>query len=257
MHKEEKKPLVSIIIPSYNTADFIAFTLDSVLSQSFEDFECLVVDDASNDGSVGIIEAFSKKDSRISCIALHKNVGVSEARNIALEKAQGRFIAFLDSDDVWEKDKLKIQIQFMLSKNISFSHTSYLVIDEKNNKLGSFVPKSDISYEDILKTCDIANSTAVYDSSVLGKLCSGNIRHDYEIWLKILKQYHSFAPPPKYFLASIRIRKGSDTYNKIKSAKRQWEVYRQVEKLSFFSSVYYFIHYIYYGIKKQFFYFGG
>lgn len=253
-------PLVSVIIPSYNTAGFVGYAIQSVISQSFQDFECLVVDDASNDGSAEIIEEFAKKDSRISSILLKENVGVSAARNIALEKARGRFIAFLDSDDVWDRDKLKIQIEFMLSKNIAFSHTPYLVIDEENKKLGSFLPKSAITYKDALKTCDIGNSTAVYDSHILGKICSGNIRHDYEIWLKILKQHKSFAPPPinnTVFLASIRIRKGSDTYNKFKSCKRQWQVYSQVEGLGFFKSLYFFVHYVYYGIKKRFFYFGG
>lgn len=253
-------PLVSVIIPSYNTADFIGYAIKSVISQSFEDFECLVVDDASNDGSAAIIEEFARKDSRISCILLKENVGVSAVRNIALQKARGRFVAFLDSDDVWDRDKLKIQIEFMLSQNIVFSHTPYLIIDEANKKLGSFLPKSAINYKDALKTCDIGNSTAIYDSHILGKIKSGRIRHDYEIWLKILKKHQCYAPPPihnKLFLASIRIRKGSDTYNKFKSCKRQWQVYSQVEGLSFFKSLYFFVHYVYYGIKKRFFYFGG
>lgn len=255
-----KTPLVSVIVPSYNTEKFITFALESVIHQSFTDFECLVVDDASSDKSATIIEEFAKKDSRISCILLKQNVGVSVARNMALEKARGRFIAFLDSDDVWDRDKLKMQIEFMVSKNIVFSHTPYLVIDESNQKLGSFLPKNAISYEDALKTCDIGNSTAVYDSHILGKIKSGRIRHDYEIWLTILKQYKCYAPPPNktsLFLASIRIRKGSDTYNKFKSLKRQWQVYRQIEKINFFKSLYFFVHYGYYGIKKQFSYFGG
>lgn len=189
-------PLVSVIIPSYNTADFIGYAIKSVISQSFEDFECLVVDDASNDGSAAIIEEFARKDSRVSYILLKENVGVSAVRNIALEKARGRFVAFLDSDDVWDRDKLKIQIQFMLSQNIVFSHTPYLVIDEANKKLGSFLPKSVINYKDALKTCDIGNSTAVYDSHILGKIKSGRIRHDYEIWLKILKKHKCYCPPP-------------------------------------------------------------
>ncbi|MDO7253208.1 glycosyltransferase family 2 protein [Helicobacter cappadocius] len=252
-------PLVSVIIPSYNTSDFIGYAIDSVISQSFEDFECLIVDDASNDGSADIIQEFVKKDSRVFCVLLQENVGVSKARNIALEKAKGRFIAFLDSDDVWHRDKLKIQIEFMLSKNIVFSHTPYLVIDEQNNKLGSFMPRNAVDYVDTLKTCDIGNSTAIYDSHILGKIHSGSIRHDYEIWLKILKKHKSFTPPPIaniIFLASVRIRKGSDTYDKLKSCKRQWQVYRQIEKIDFFKSLYYFVNYAYYGVKKRFSYFG-
>ncbi|WP_095298371.1 glycosyltransferase family 2 protein [Helicobacter sp. 12S02232-10] len=189
-------PLVSVIIPSYNTAKFISFALESVISQSFKDFECLVVDDASDDESPAIIQEYAQKDFRVLPILLTQNVGVSKARNLALERAKGRFIAFLDSDDMWEKDKLKIQIEFMLSENIVFSHTPYFVVDESNKRIGSFFPKKNINYKDILKTCDIGNSTAIYDASVLGKISSGTIRHDYEIWLKILKQYKSYAPPP-------------------------------------------------------------
>ncbi|PAF42810.1 glycosyltransferase family 2 protein [Helicobacter sp. 11S02596-1] len=253
-------PSVSIIIPSYNTQSFIGDALESVISQSFSDFECLVVDDASTDGSVAIIKKYAKKDSRIIPIFLKTNQGVSQARNLALEQSKGRYIAFLDSDDTWEKDKLKIQIAFMLSRNIAFCHTPYFVIDTQGKKIGSFSPKPIISYQDALKTCDIGNSTAVYDTAILGKVSSGVIRHDYEIWLKILKNQKSYAPPPfqpPCFLASIRIRCGSDTHNKIKSAKRQWQVYREIEKLSLLKSAYYFAHYAFYGLKKRRQYFKG
>lgn len=250
-------PLVSIIIPSYNTASYIKYTLDSVSNQSFKNFECLIIDDFSSDNSTEIISEYSKKDSRFKHIILEKNIGVSEVRNLALDLAKGRFIAFLDSDDTWEEKKLEIQIDFMIKNNVLFSYTPYFVIDEKGKKIGSFMPKETLNYSALLKTCDIGNSTVIYDSSVLGKIQSGKIRHDYEIWLKILKVTPAYRTTDCSLLSSIRIRKGSDTYNKFKSAQKQWRIYREVEKINLIKSIYYFIHYVYYGFKKRLSYFNG
>ncbi len=255
---------VSIIMPSFNTRAFIALAIDSVLAQTYPYWELLIVDDGSSDGSAELIRTYC--DERIKLFALEQNRGPDFVRNLALQEARGRYIAFLDSDDFWERDKLEKQVAFMQSKQTVLSYSAYWVVDEDGHRLGQFSPRRSIDYQAMLETCEIGNSTAMYDSQILGKLTNGTLRHDYELWLKILKTgvlAHCVedlsAPPPLQLpcLASIRIRKGSDTYNKFKSAKLQWRVYREVEKLSFFSSLYYFCSYCFYGIKKRLEYFGG
>ncbi len=190
-------PLVSVILPSFNTALFIDKALDSLLAQTYTNWEALVVDDASSDESVEIIKRYAKKDSRLKPHFFATNQGVSKVRNLAITNAQGRFIAFLDSDDVWESHKLEIQVRTMLERDIALSYSPYWTINEKGEILGAFTPKASLSYEDVLKTCDIGNSTAMYDTQKLGKIQSGTIRHDYELWLRILKTHKAFiAPPP-------------------------------------------------------------
>ena len=126
--------LVSIITPCYNSVEFIEQTIDSVLEQSYINWEMIIVDDGSTDKSQGIILKKSKEDKRIKPIFLKQNVGVAEARNIAIRKAKGRFLAFLDSDDIWKNKKIEKQIDFMLNRNIAFSllHTSQLIKRRKN-----------------------------------------------------------------------------------------------------------------------------
>lgn len=245
--------LISIIMPSYNTASFIAEAIQSVLNQTYANFELIIVDDGSNDTSKEVVANFS--DKRIVFIPLKDNCGPQYVRNLALSQAKGDYIAFLDSDDIWEKDKLQNQIEIMSCNNVALSYTPYSIINENGQKTGEFFPRKKLSYRDLLLSCDIGNSTAIYDAKILGKIESGSIRHDYELWLKILKQGHIAQCIGEKPLASIRIRKGSDTSNKLKSALRQWQVYREVEKLSFLKSLYYQVNYAILGLKKRMKYF--
>lgn len=123
--------LVSIIMPSYNAALFIKDAIDSVLAQSYTNWELLITDDNSKDNSTQIIEEYAKKDSRIKLYALNKNVGAAEARNNSIKNAKGRFIAFLDSDDVWESNKLDKQLSFMIENGYAFTMTNYRIMSEK------------------------------------------------------------------------------------------------------------------------------
>jgi len=243
--------LVSIITPSYNSEKFISKTIESVLSQTYQKWEMIIVDDCSSDNSNEIIKEYIKKDERIRLIKLEKNSGPAVARNRAIKEAKGRYIAFLDSDDLWLPDKLKKQIKFMEKNNLSFTYSAYKLINEEDKELGIFIPKEEIKYEDLLKTNYIGCLTAIYDSEKLGKLYMPNIlkRQDYGLWLKILKQIKktkAILEP----LAIYRIRKKSVSSNKIKAAKYQWKIYREVEHLNLVKSMYYFMSYIFYGIKK-------
>ncbi|ACM93540.1 teichuronic acid biosynthesis [Nautilia profundicola AmH] len=243
--------LVSIITPSYNSEKFISKTIVSVLNQTYRNLEMIIVDDCSPDNSNEIIEEYIKKDKRIKLIKLDKNSGPAVARNTAIKEAKGRYIAFLDADDLWIPEKLERQINFMKENDLSFTYSAYDLIDENDNNIGDFIPPKEIDYKSLLKTNPIGCLTAIYDAKKLGKIYMPNIlkRQDYGLWLKILKQIESTKGMQEK-LAIYRIRKNSVSSNKLKAAKYQWKIYREVEKLNIFQSIYYFLNYAYYGLKK-------
>jgi len=228
---------ISIITPSYGSEKFISQTIESVIAQIYQNWEMIIVDDVSPDNSNEIIESYMKKDSRIKLIKLEKNSGPAVARNRAIKEAQGRYIAFLDADDLWMPEKLEKQIDFMQKNNLSFTYSAYKLVDEEDNKKGTFIPPENISYKSILKTNPIGCLTAIYDTQKLGKIYMPNIlkRQDYGLWLKILKeirQTKGILEP----LAIYRLRKNSVSSNKLKAAQYQWKIYREVEKLNILKS---------------------
>ena len=243
--------LVSIITPSYNSAKYIAQTIESVLAQTYTSWEMIIVDDCSKDNSIEIIEKYLKNDSRIKLHQLEKNSGAAVARNRAIEEAKGRYIAFLDADDLWKPEKLEKQLPFMHENDLAFSYSSYDLIDEDGNSLGTFSTKESLSYEGMLKTCSVGCLTAIYDTEKLGKVYMPLIRiqQDYGLWLKILKEIKTtkgILEP----LGTYRILKNSVSSNKRKAAQHQWKIYREAEKLNLFHSVYYFVQYAYNGVIK-------
>ena len=244
--------LVSIITPSYNSSKYIAHTIDSVLAQTYKKWELIIIDDNSVDDSKKIIAHYVKFDSRIRLIELRENQGPAIARNIGIEEARGPYIAFLDSDDIWLPKKLELQINFMETHNISLCFSSYFIMDEQGRTIDTFIiPNNRVCYYQLLKTNFIGNLTAIYNAGRIGKVLMENIKHeDYHFWLKILKRikYAYGLKPP---LAKYRLRKHSTSANKIKAAFWQWNIYRNVERLSLFDSLYYFGNYIYWGIKKH------
>jgi glycosyltransferase len=242
---------VTIIMPSYNSENFIIESIESVLAQTYSNWELIIVDDCSPDDSNKIIAKYIDSDSRIKLIKLQKNSGPAIARNMAIETANGRYIAFLDSDDVWLPNKLEKQIKFMQDNDLAFTYSSYKLVGEDNEGLGLFITKDKISYFDMLKTCSVGCLTAIYDTEKIGKQYMPLIlkRQDYGLWLKILKligETRGILEP----LATYRIRKNSVSSNKVKAAKYQWKIYREIEKLSFLKSLYYFAFYAYNGIIK-------
>jgi glycosyltransferase involved in cell wall biosynthesis len=243
--------LVSIITPSYSSKRFIKETIGSVLSQTYKNWEMIIVDDLSPDNSNEIIEEFIKKDSRIKLIKLEKNSGPAVARNRAIKEAKGRYIAFLDADDLWIPEKLEKQISFMSEYDLAFTYSSYNLTDEHNNDLGSFATKEVITYNSMLKTCSVGCLTAIYDTEKLGKVFMPYIlkRQDYGTWLKILRDIKSTKGMLEP-LATYRILKNSVSSNKFEAAKYVWKVFREIENLNIFLSCYYFCFYAYNGIKK-------
>lgn len=244
--------LVSIITANYNCENFISDTIESVLSQTYENWEMIIVDDVSSDNSVEIIKSYIKQDSRIKLIELEINSGAAVARNRAIKEAKGRYIAFLDSDDLWLPKKLELQISYMQKYCYDFTYTDYNLIDENNVQYGdTFKAKNKVSYKDLLKTCTIGCLTVIYDTKQLGKVYMPLIRkrQDYGLWLKILKEIDNAYCLPEA-LSIYRTRNNSISSNKIKASQYQWKIYREVENMNIFTSVYYFLHYAYYGIRK-------
>lgn len=245
--------LVSIVTPMYNSEKYISETIISVLKQSYKNWEMLIVDDKSKDNSVNIVKDFSKRDERIVLIELDKNSGAAVARNVALDNAKGRFIAFLDSDDLWEVEKLEKQIDFMKKSNIAFSFTSYKLIDENGNYLNKIVKvPSNIDYKGLLRNTIIGCLTVLIDKKIIGDFRMPLIRRgqDFATWLSILKKGH-LAYGLNEPLAKYRFVKESLSSNKIKAAKRTWNIYRDIENLSRLQSSYYFSNYAYNAIKKR------
>lgn len=246
------KPLVTVITPAYNSSKYISETILSVQKQTYTNWEMIIVDDCSQDNTVDIIEGFRKEDNRIKLITLDKNGGAGVARNVAINAAQGKYIAFLDSDDQWLPEKLEKQVCFMLEKDIAFSFTSYKVIKE-GEELGNIIyAPTQITYPELLKNTIIGCLTVMLDIEKLGKVQMPEIRsrQDTALWLSILKQGY-IAYGMKEVLSIYRIVPGSISSNKLKVAKQNWKLYREIEKLNIFYATWCFLHYAWNGIKKN------
>ena len=245
--------LVSIITPSFNSSKFIRECVDSVISQTFQDWELLIVDDFSKDNSKDIISELSSQDERIRPFFLEDNIGAAAARNVALKQAKGKYIAFLDSDDIWNEDKLENQISFMNEKDIAFSFTSYQPISEDGKtKYSVIISPKKMSYHSYLKNTIIGCLTVIIDKEKTGDFQMPNIQssHDMALWLLIMKRGFS-AYGLDENLAYYRIVSTSNTSRKWKAAKEVWDVYRKVENLDIIYSTYCFIGYAFNAIKKR------
>lgn len=232
--------LVSIIMPTYNCADFIAKTIDSIIAQTYKKWELIIVDDKSVDNTKEIVERYQNKSENIFYYCLEKNSGAAVARTEAMKLANGQYIAFCDSDDIWHPEKLEKQLKFMLDNQYSFSCTAYEQIDENGKKLGVILkPKLKCDYNRMLLDCPVGNSTVMYNVSVMGKFEVPNIRkrNDDALWLQMLKKEKYIWGMPDV-LAEYRIRSNSISSNKFKVIKYHWILYRDIEHLSVFRSVF-------------------
>ena len=245
--------LVSIITPSFNSSKFVQECVNSVVSQTYTNWELLIVDDFSQDNSKELLLNLKKKDERIKVTFLDKNIGAAEARNIAIQQAKGKYIAFLDSDDYWEKEKLANQIEFMKSNDVAFSFSSYIPISEDGKVSYSPILSIErIGYHDYLKNTIIGCLTVVIDREKTGDFEMPIIKssHDMALWLLIMKRGFD-AYGLNESLAKYRIVSTSNTANKWRAAKDVWMVYRQFEKLSFFYSIWCFLNYAFNAIIKR------
>lgn len=250
--------LVSIIMPSYNTAKYILDSINSVLSQTYRNFELIIVDDCSTDNTDEAVKPFLS-DNRIRYLKNEKNSGAAVSRNYALREAKGKWIAFLDSDDLWEKDKLEKQISFMEKNGYKFSYTDYIEIDENSEPLGVTVtgPKV-ISKTKMFDYCWMGCLTVMYDAEAVGLIQIEDIKknNDYAMWLKVCKNADCFLLDEK--LASYRKRKGSiSNHGYVKLIKWHYKLYRNAEKRNPAVSAALTVRNLFWGVYKKLVYVKG
>jgi glycosyltransferase involved in cell wall biosynthesis len=248
-----KEQLVSIITPAYNAEKYISQTIDSVLAQTYPNWEMLIVDDGSKDGSAAIVKQYAEKDNRIKYF-FQPNTGSAAARNNGIRRAEGRYIALLDADDLWEPEFLESQLNLMKQTGGLLVYASHKRIDENNKEcLKPFLVKGKVTYKDLLKTCSISCLTGLYDSSVYGKFYlredMKSLRDDFLYWLEILKKVGTAYANPN-IIASYRVLNNSTSRNKRKVIKPQFRIYYQIEKLGLFQSIYYLCTWAFYGFLK-------
>lgn len=252
-----KNPLISIVVPVYNAEQFLNDTIKTVINQTYSNWELIFVDDLSTDKSLEIISKYKDKtkDKRIKIIKLNKKGMAAGARNKGIEEAQGKFICFLDADDLWNKDKLLKQLDFMNKNHCAFSFTGYEFTNEKGISNGKkvFVPKT-LTYKQALKNTTIWTSTVMFNMNLLSKndIFMPNVKRgqDTACWWKVLKKvYVSYGI--NEILSYYRRTNNSLSSNKIKALKRTWNLYRNVEHLNIFYSFYNFIWYCFNAIKRR------
>lgn len=246
--------MISIVIPSYNASSFIKETIQSVQSQTYTNWEMIIIDDVSKDNTRELIKEEIKKDGRIQLIELQENGGAAIARNIGINNAKGKYVAFLDSDDLWLPEKLEKQLEFMQNNDIDFSFTSYQIMNQDGTLTDKVVHVPEkINYNGLLKNTIIGCLTVMLDIEKLGRVQMPNIRtrQDTATWLKILRQGH-YAYGLDEVLSKYRKVENSISSKKFKMAKMNWKLYREIEELSIPKSAWCFINYALNGVVKHF-----
>jgi teichuronic acid biosynthesis glycosyltransferase TuaG len=243
--------LVTIIMPCYNSEKFIEIAIQSVINQTFFLWELIVVDDCSTDNSKKIVEELCKKNTKIKYYRTDFPSGSpTKPRNIGIEKANGQYIAFLDSDDFWEPNKLSSQLKLFDDESVAIAYSNYEKISEEgflNNRI--IIAPNSVNYKELLKGNIIACCTCIYDTSKIGKKYFNKQGHeDYALWLQILKQGF-IAKNSGQISAKYRVRKSSISSNKLKTIGWIFTIYRQNEQLSILKSLYY----TYITLTKSFF----
>lgn len=275
-----KHGLVSVIMPVFNAEKMVAESVRSVQAQTYRDWELLAVDDGSEDTSVEILSALSEKDSRIRLFRQEQNGGVATARNRGIKEAEGQYLAFLDSDDLWRSEKLAKQIAFMKAHHAAISATAYGVIDEMGKKAGvdrhfqrtkrvHRMPADQAdgnslytyAYQDLLKGNALGCLTVMIDREALqdqgyaGEILFPQIRHeDYALWLSMLKQGSASnlkAYALDEVLADYRVDSASVSGNKWQSAKWTYAIYRDYLGLGRAESMRFFLGYLFSAVAKR------
>ena len=223
--------LISIIMPCYNMEHYLYKSVSSVLQQSYPCWELLIIDDGSCDSSPSIRQ-LAKQDARIKPIFLEQNSGIANARNAGIRSAQGTFIAFLDSDDLWKPTKLEKQLAFMQTYGIDFSYCSFVRVREDGTYIDTKKAPRQLNYQELLKKNHIGCLTVMLNRSHLPQMEMPQIKHeDYATWLFLLREYHLTAYGIQEPLASYVVRNGSVSRNKFRSLLWIYQIYTRQEKL--------------------------
>jgi len=238
--------LITIIIPYKNNLKYLFLALESVFFQTYKKFKILIIYDDEDSSDLLHIKKFIfkkkiKQNFSIQIIVNKKNFGAGESRNIGVKFSRSKYIAFLDSDDVWHKDKLKLQLNFMNKYQVPISHTSYIIVNELGKKISLRKSKKLLNFKDILNSCDIGLSTVMIDSKFLKsnnfKFPKIKTKEDYILWLKILKKI-SYISGINKTLTKYRIRKNSLSSNNITNIINGYRVYKDYMKMGYIESFY-------------------
>lgn len=246
--------LISIITPVYNSADLIQSTIDSIQQQTYPQWELILVNDASQDDSLAICQTYADADERIKVIDLPVNQGAAVARNTGLEQAQGEYIAFVDSDDVWAPEKLERQLKFMQEHHYGFTYTGLARMNLSGEIIQDSVPiPLKTSYRQLLKNTAIACSTVMINRQIVGDFRMPNLRRgqDTATWLMLMRERNIEAYGLDKVLNYYRQVPGSISSNRWTALKRTWHLYRNVEKLPLFQAIYYFIWYGFNAVRRR------
>jgi teichuronic acid biosynthesis glycosyltransferase TuaG len=228
---------VSVIIPFFNKKIFFLRCINSVLNQNYKKFEIIIINDEITRSSLEFLKKIKKKDYRIKVFNNFKNLGAGLSRNVGINYAKGKYIAFLDADDVWHTNKLNFQVNFMRKNKAIFSHTNYFIIDINNKKIGSQLAPVKIYYNDLLKSCDIGLSTVMIDAKIKNELKFSNLKtkEDYVLWLKLSKKYPIFGI--NKFYTNWRSSKGSLSSSYVRKIVDAFYVYNRFQKFNIIKSL--------------------
>lgn len=254
--KNSENKMVSIIVPVYNAESFIIETIESVRRQTYPEWELLLVSDGCCDNSEQVIEDFCKKsgDSRIHLIKQPQNLGAAAARNRGMEEAKGRYVAYLDSDDLWMPEKLAKQVRFMETADVAFSFTGYEFADENGRGTGKVVSVPDtLNYHEALRNTTIFTTTVMFNTVKIDKsqLIMPRVKsEDTALWWGILRNGY-IAHGLNENLALYRRAGKTLSSNKLEAIRRIWNLYRKVEGLSFFYSLFNFCFWAARAVKRR------
>ena len=249
----EAMPLVSVVMPAYNVSRFLRQAIESVLSQTYRQIELIVVDDCSTDDSLQIMREYEQKDARVHVLAGETNQGVARARNRGIQAATGKYIALLDSDDVWVESKIERQIELLLEKGADIAYGAVDFVDENNRRIKTFAVPSETNYDEMLVRCFFICSTVVIRAELLkNHLFRPEYYHeDFLLWLELLGS-GATAVGVVDVVAYYRQLTGSRSNNKLHAAKHRWRIYREALHMSFAQSCAAFVRYAFWGVMKYY-----
>ena len=250
----QKTPLVSVIMPSYHAEAFVEETVRSVMNQTMEDWELIIIDDCSKDGTFELLRSLAQCDSRIRVERNERNSGVAVTRNRGLDLARGTYAAFIDSDDAWYPEKLARQIQRLQDTGADFSYCSYEIVGFSGEKARpDYIVPPTVTFEELLKENVILCSSLLIRMEALKdiRFTTDFYHEDFVLELDLLKQGFTAAGCTE-ILARWRYIENSRSFNKWKSAQNRWKIYRHYLKLTPIQSASPFIHYFCAGLRKYF-----
>lgn len=248
----DNTPLISVIMPAYNAESFIKDSICSVLSQTYENWELLILDDCSTDRTVEIAKVFEESDPRIRLFINAKNVGVAKTRNMGFDLASGEWIALLDSDDIWHSQKLEKQLTLSQQTDAELLYTSYSLFSESAPDKAIYNVPGQISYESMLRENVIGCSTVMLHKTVIDRFRFryDAYHEDYALWLELLRSGCAAAGCTDV-LVDWRISESSRSHDKWQAAKNRWYIYRRIEKLQPLKAAKVFCIYTYRGLRKH------